>query len=62
MSDIADGASRSEHPSPTRSGVSPSAVRSFRSRLTVGDDVVHPSTGYGGYNEDHEFFRYRQSL
>ena len=34
-------------PAPSRSGVSPDAVRSYRSQLTAGEDVVDPATWAG---------------
>ena len=42
-SDIPSG----DPPAPSRSGVSPDAVRSYRSQLTAGEDVVDPATWAG---------------
>jgi sulfoxide reductase catalytic subunit YedY len=41
------GDQRPDRPLPDRSSVSPATVRSFRSQLTVGGDVVDPATWAG---------------
>jgi len=40
-------------PAPGASPVAPAAVRSFRSQLTIGEDVVDPSTWAGSVPEAH---------
>jgi len=59
MADIGDQTTSAGHDSPTRppsaarSRVSPEAVRSFRSQLTVGEDVVDPTTWAGSVPAAH---------
>ena len=47
MSDRADRPTPEDLRAPAPSSVSPEAVRSFRSQLTIGDDVVDPTTWAG---------------
>ncbi len=59
MPDISDHPTPEEHltpadlPIPTPSSSSPSSVRSFRSQLTVGEDVVDPVTWAGSLPQAH---------
>src|SRR5665213_1346917 len=50
---MSDQDERSSGEQPTHSNISPDVVRNFRSQLSVGEDVVDPTTWAGSIPEAH---------